>query len=77
MPVLFDPQLTVSYDEVLKKHEVSVRFVRKDEVYLAMHKAFSADLEGKIRQALIDMGWTPPPSPSHDHSPSNAGEGNC
>lgn len=30
----------------------------REDIILAFHK----DVEGKIRQALIDLGWTPPDS---------------
>lgn len=35
----------------------------RDDIVLAFHN----DVEGKIRQALIDLGWTPP---SNDVLPS-------
>lgn len=40
----------------------------REDIILAFHK----DIEGKIRQALIDLGWTPPPDNVLPASPAPA-----
>jgi len=37
----------------------------QDRVTADLLLAFNRDVEGKIRQALIDMGWTPPATCVH------------
>lgn len=51
---------------------LSVYAVPLEKVVADLQMAFALDREGKIRQALIDMGWTPPPE---DASARSAGEG--
>lgn len=41
--------------------KMSVHLIPREQIVKDLLEAFHRDTEGKIRQALIDMGWTPPP----------------
>jgi hypothetical protein len=59
-------------ERAMLKYEPEIHFNPADMKYVVMGPsaqkvaadvliAFNKDVEGKIRQALIDLGWTPPP----------------
>lgn len=47
---------------------LSVYDVPREKVIADLQLAFALDRDGKIRQALIDMGWTPPADPPSTNS---------
>ena len=66
----YDPKHV--FDEKTLTHHMigpSAHQVRND-----LMLAFQRDVEGKIRQALIDMGWTPPPKVKPPAAPSASPE---
>jgi hypothetical protein len=53
----FDPDVT--FDQTTSI--ISVKGPTPQQVSNELMLRFAADLEGKLRAALIEMGWTPPP----------------
>lgn len=63
MTSIFKPEF--EFDE--KTHVLSVKTPSLDAVRDAMIIAFARDVDGKMRQTLIDLGWTPPAGePEHE-----------
>jgi hypothetical protein len=62
---MFDPILKYDIDAL----KISVTGPSIDEVRMKLMKAFTSDVENKIRAALVEMGWTPPEDAETDECP--------
>lgn len=52
--------------DMFKMDNGSITYPSKDKIHERLVLDMARDLDGKIREALIAMGWTPPPTnPSH------------
>jgi hypothetical protein len=60
-PTHYDSPFLVENDDghFLRWHPTPIEIIAKQ-----VRDAISADREGKFRQALISLGWTPPPDKS-------------
>jgi hypothetical protein len=53
----YDPVFKFDTDDASYKIMGPTSEMIRHDLLMAFHR----DVEGKMRQALIDMGWTPPP----------------
>lgn len=51
----------VVFDESSKEHRVQWTPTPRETILRQVSEAIAADREGKLREALIALGWTPPP----------------
>lgn len=55
------------YDEETMQHKFGMVPAPQDIVTRQVAEALASDTENKVRQALIDLGWTPPKGESHEN----------
>jgi len=61
MPCITYDTPYVAFNENGKVYEVRWTPTPREVIAKQVAEMIAADREGKIRQALIDLGWTPPP----------------
>lgn len=59
MATLYDTPHVV-FDETTKSHSLQWTPTPMDIIRRQVTDMIAADREGKVRQALIELGWTPP-----------------
>lgn len=59
MATLYDTPHVI-FDEATKSHHIEWTPTPMDLIRKQVMETIAADRDGKIRQALIELGWTPP-----------------
>lgn len=54
------PSISTWYDDAVKAHKIGLITAPQETVTKQVVEALAMDTEKKVRQALIDLGWTPP-----------------
>ena len=61
------PMKTIYYKKTDSYHlDYSDELRPYDEILYKVRRAIDEDIEGKVRRALIELGWTPPASGPND-----------
>lgn len=56
---------TIRKDDGSYHLDFSDELIPTDQVFRQVAEAIHADTEGKVKAALIALGWTPPKDPNH------------